>query len=59
MSEKDNTKPKPEMPAQARRRTFTAAFKLKLLREVEARQAAGRLDSAAGEELIQYHVVPK
>ncbi len=42
MSEKDNTKRKPEMPAQARRRTFTAAFKLKLLREVEARQAAGQ-----------------
>lgn len=42
MSEKDNMKPSPEVPAQARRRTFTAAFKLRLLREVEARQAAGQ-----------------
>jgi transposase-like protein len=42
MTEKDNTKPNPEVPAQARRRTFTAAFKLKMLREVEARQEAGQ-----------------
>lgn len=42
MSEKDNMKPSPEVPAQARRRTSTAAFKLRLLREVEARQAAGQ-----------------
>jgi transposase len=42
MAEKDNTKPDPEVPAQARRRTFTAAFKLKILREVDSRQAAGQ-----------------
>ena len=42
MAEKDSTKPNPEVPAQARRRTFTAAFKLKILREVDARQEAGQ-----------------
>lgn len=41
MTEKHKTRPDPEVPAQARRRTFTAAFKLKILREVDARQAAG------------------
>lgn len=42
MTEKNSTRPDPEVPAQARRRTFTAAFKLKILREVDARQAAGQ-----------------
>lgn len=41
MTEKHKTRPDPEVPAQARRRTFAAAFKLKILREVDARQAAG------------------
>ncbi len=40
--EKDNTKPGPEVPAQAKRRRFTAAFKLKILQEVDKRQAAGQ-----------------
>ena len=40
--EKDNTKPDPEVPAQAKRRRFTAAFKLKILQEVDKRQAAGQ-----------------
>ena len=42
MVEKDKTKPDPEVPAQAKRRTFTAAFKLKILQEVDKRQAAGQ-----------------
>lgn len=34
--------PDPEVTAKAKRRRFTAAYKMKILREVEERRAAGR-----------------
>ena len=36
------TKPDPEVPAKGRRRHFSAAYKLKILREVDDRREAGR-----------------